>query len=96
MSKDKFSVLKDVKGLHIRFLPEQEQEINISSREFLKQAEFINVESLVKSEETSTTPSEGGENQGSGGTQGGDNTGGSSGGNTGGSGGDDGDDDDVN
>ena len=87
MSKDKFSVLKDVKGLHIRFLPEQEQEINISSREFLKQAEFINVENLVKSEETSTNPSEGGENQG-GGTQGGDNTGGSSG--------DDGDDEDMN
>jgi hypothetical protein len=95
MSKDKFSVLKDVKGLHIRFLPEQEQEINISSREFLKQAEFINVESLVKSEETSTTPSEGGENQGDG-TQGGDNTGGSGGDNTGGSGGDDGDDEDMN
>ena len=106
MSKDKFSVLKDVKGLHIRFLPEQEQEINISSREFLKQAEFINVESLVKSEETSTNPSdsetspnpsEGGENQGGSGTQGGDNTGGS-GGNTGGSGGDngDGDDEDMN
>ena len=93
MSKDKFSIMKDVKGLHIRFLPEQEQEINISSREFLKQAEFINVESLVNG--TSPNPSEGGENQGSGGTQGGDNTGGS-GGNTGGSGGDDGDDDDVN
>ena len=93
MSKDKFSVLKDVKGLHIRFLPEQEQEINISSREFLKQAEFINVESLVNG--TSPNPSEGGENQGSGGTQGGDNTGGS-GDNTGGSGGGDGDDDDVN
>ena len=90
MSKDKFSVLKDVKGLHIRFLPEQEQEINISSREFLKQAEFINVESLVNG--TSPNTSEGGENQGGGS---GDNTGGS-GGNTGGSRGDDGDDDDVN
>ena len=85
MSKDKFSVLKDVKGLHIRFLPEQEQEINISSREFLKQAEFINVENLVNG--TSPDPSEGGENQG-GNTQGGDNTGGS--------GGDDGDDEDMN
>ena len=42
---------KNVKGLHIRFLPEQEQEQNISSREFLKQAEFINVESLLKKEE---------------------------------------------
>ena len=51
LTKDKFSVNKDIKGLHIRFLPEQEQEQNISSREFLKQAEFINVESLVKSDE---------------------------------------------
>ena len=51
LSKDKFSIMKDVKGLHIRFLPEQEQEQNISSREFLKQAEFINVESLTKKEE---------------------------------------------
>ena len=54
VTKEKFSVLKDVKGLHIRFLPEQEQEQNISSREFLKQAEFINVESLLKSDEEST------------------------------------------
>ena len=51
LTKDKFSVNKDIKGLHIRFLPEQEQEQNISSREFLKQAEFINVESLTKKEE---------------------------------------------
>ena len=53
VSKDKFNVLKDVKGLHIRFLPEQEQEQNISSRQFLKQAEFINVDSLSKKEEES-------------------------------------------
>ena len=51
VSKEKFSVLKDIKGLHIRFLPEQEQETNISSREFLKQAEFINVDSLLKKED---------------------------------------------
>ena len=51
VSKDKFSIMKDVKGLHIRFLPEQEQEQNISSREFLKQAEFINVDNLTKKEE---------------------------------------------
>ena len=82
VSKDKFSVNKDIKGLHIRFLPEQEQETNISSREFLKQAEFINVESLVKTDETE-------ENGGStgGGSNGGSTTGGDSGnqgGNTGG------------
>ena len=74
VSKDKFSVNKDIKGLHIRFLPEQEQESNISSREFLKQAEFINVESLVKTDETE-------ENGGStgGGSNGGTTTGGDSG-----------------
>jgi predicted histone-like DNA-binding protein len=51
VTPEKFNVNKNVKGLHIRFLPEQEQEQNISSREFLKQAEFINVESLLKKEE---------------------------------------------
>ena len=64
VSKDKFNVLKDVKGLHIRFLPEQEQENNISSRQFLKQAEFVNVESLMKKEEDEE--GESGSNQGSG------------------------------
>ena len=51
LTKDKFSVNKDIKGLHIRFLPEQEQEQNISSREFLKQAEFINIDNLLPKEE---------------------------------------------
>ena len=45
-SKDGFSVNTNLKGLHIRFLPEQEQEQNISSREFLKKAEFINIDTL--------------------------------------------------
>ena len=67
VSKDKFSVQRDIEGLHIRFLPEQEQETNISSRQFLKQAEFINVESLVKSDEEgslTTSPSPTGEGSG--------------------------------
>ena len=51
--KDEFSVVKHLKALHIRFLPEQAQEENISSREFLKKAEFINIEQLVKGTETS-------------------------------------------
>jgi predicted histone-like DNA-binding protein len=51
LSKDKFNILKDVKGLHIRFLPEQTTEENISSREFLKQAEFINIDSLLPKED---------------------------------------------
>ena len=67
VSKEKFNILKDVKGLHIRFLPEQEQETNISSREFLKQAEFINVESLLKKDEDEpSTGSETGGGSGSG------------------------------
>ena len=74
LTKDKFNILKDVKGLHIRFLPEQEQENNISSRQFLKQAEFINVESLLKKEEEEE--SEGGDGNT------GDNTGGDSNGGT--------------
>ena len=70
VSADKFNVNKHIKGLHIRFLPEQEQEQNISSREFLKQAEFINVDSLTKKEdETSPSPSEGGESNNTGGSQ---------------------------
>ena len=65
LTKDKFNILKDVKGLHIRFLPEQEQEQNISSREFLKQAEFVNVENLLKKEdeENGSTGSNENENQ---------------------------------
>ncbi len=68
VSKDKFNVNKDVKGLHIRFMPEQEQEQNISSRQFLKQAEFVNVESLLKKEEEGGTN---GSNNGNGSGEGG-------------------------
>ena len=46
ISEEKFSVNTNLKALHIRFLPEQEQEMNISSREFFKKAEFINIDSL--------------------------------------------------
>ena len=67
VSKDKFNVNSHVKGLHIRFLPEQEQENNISSRQFLKQAEFINVESLMKNEDSdSGDAGNGGTQQGNG------------------------------
>ena len=93
VSKDKFNVQKNIEGLHIRFLPEQEQETNISSRQFLKQAEFVNVDSLLKEKEEGT---EGGDSQGGGsdnsGSQTGDNTGGDntqSGGDSSQSGGDD-------
>ena len=56
VSKDKFNVQKNIEGLHIRFLPEQEQETNISSRQFLKQAEFINIEQLLDKEEEDANP----------------------------------------
>ena len=66
VSKDKFNVQKNIEGLHIRFLPEQEQETNISSRQFLKQAEFVNVDSLMKNEEENGSGSGGSGNSDSG------------------------------
>ena len=105
VSKDKFNVQKNIEGLHIRFLPEQEQETNISSRQFLKQAEFVNVDSLLKEKEEEDTDPSASSGQGNGSTgddseNGGstnsgssDNTGGSdTGGSTGGDTGGDGDD----
>ena len=92
--KEDFNVAKNLKALHIRFMPEQEQEMNISSREFIKKAEFINVDSLggEKKETAGGSTS----NSGSGSSQSG-NSGGNTGGNTGGgnSGGGGGEDDDV-
>ena len=82
VSVDKFSVSSNLKALHIRFLPEQEQEMNISSREFFKKAEFINIDSLKSGD--SSTGSETG--SGTSGNQGG-NTGGNTGGGTTGGGG---------
>ncbi len=90
LTKDKFNISSNIDGLHIRFLPEQEQEQNISSRQFLKQAEFINVDSLLKKEDEEDNPS-----SGSGGSTGGNTGGNTGGGNTGG-GGDGGDDLDKN
>ena len=52
LKKEDFNVNKHLKALHIRFLPEQTTEENISSREFLKKAEFINIDSLLKSDES--------------------------------------------
>ena len=95
--KEDFNVNKHLKALHIRFLPEQTTEENISSREFLKKAEFINIEQLVKGDESenggNTSGGGNGGNSGSGGSQneGGSNAGGgNTGGNTGGGNGGDG------
>ena len=48
--EEDFNVQKTLKALHIRFIPEQEQELNISSREFIKKAEFVNVDSMKSGE----------------------------------------------
>ena len=52
-------------SVHIRFLPEQATEENISSREFLKKAEFINVDALTaKAEDSSGGDSDSGDDDG--------------------------------
>ena len=106
-TEEDFNVQKNVQALHVRFLPDQEQETNISSRQFLKKASFINKATLFKSAEEeegaegsdSETPSGGSDSQG-GSSQGGNTQGGTEtpsggetpGGNTGGGGDDDPDD----
>ena len=101
LKKEDFNVNKHLKALHIRFLPEQTTEENISSREFLKKAEFINIEQLLKGDENGNGGnSTGGDSESGGSTNSGssDNTGGSdsggsdTGGSTGGDTGGDGDD----
>ena len=100
-SPEKFNVQKNIEALHIRFLPDKEQETNISSRQFLKKASFVNKAALFKDAEEDA---EGAEGSGSD-SQGGSSQSGSSqsstetpgggetpGGNTGGGGDDDPDD----
>ena len=62
-----FNVNQHLKALHIRFLPDQTAEDNISSREFIKKAEFVNVKSLL----SSGNSDEEGDGSGNGGTNGG-------------------------
>ena len=45
--KEDFTPQKNLKALHIRFMPDQEAETNISSREFIKKAEFVNAEAFA-------------------------------------------------
>ena len=75
LKKEEFNVGKNLKALHIRFMPEQEQEMNISSREFLKKAEFVLIDSLLPKENAPSGTNTGG-NTGGGNTGGGDNGGG--------------------
>jgi predicted histone-like DNA-binding protein len=82
--EEDFNVSQHLKALHIRFLPDQTQEDNLSSREFIKKAEFINVKNLMSGENgQSPANNSGSGSQNQGGNTGG-NTGGNEGGNTGG------------
>ena len=89
--EEDFNVKEHLKALHIRFLPDQAAEDNISSREFIKKAEFVNVKTLTSStdEEASSASNTG--NTSTGGNTGSNTGGGSTGDNTGntGTGGDD-------
>ena len=61
ISKDDFSVQKNLKALHIIFLPDSTTETDISSREFIKRAEFVNAEAFAEElkKETPETPASG-------------------------------------
>ena len=67
--EEDFNVNQHLTALHIRFLPDQTAEDNISSREFIKKAEFVNVKALLSngsSEEDGTGTQQGGSQLGSG------------------------------
>ena len=79
--EEDFNVNQHLAALHIRFLPDQTAEDNISSREFIKKAEFVNVKSLLSS---GNTDEEGNDNNGT--ENGSSNTNGSNNSNNGASG----------
>ena len=69
--EEDFNVNQHLKALHIRFLPDQAQEDNLSSREFIKKAEFVNIKSLLssgKEESEGTQQGENGSQNGNGGS----------------------------
>ena len=77
--EEDFNVNQHLAALHIRFLPDQTAEDNISSREFIKKAEFVNIKSLLGNAngDTNANPNVnpnpnqgGGDNQGGGGDSG--------------------------
>ena len=90
--EDDFNVNQHLAALHIRFLPDQTEEDNLSSREFIKKAEFVNVKSLLSSGKDEEEDQNGGSSN-QGGSETGDGGNGSQGGGTGtitpGGGGDD-------
>ena len=90
--EEDFNVKEHLKALHIRFLPDQTAEDNLSSREFIKKAEFVNIKNLLSgnteaeapNDEESGASSQGGNQGGS--TNTGGNTSGGGSTNTGGGG----------
>ena len=60
--EEDFNVNQHLAALHIRFLPDQTADDNLSSREFIKKAEFVNVKSLLSSGKEESEGSEGSEN----------------------------------
>ena len=78
VSKDKFNVNKDVKGLHIRFLPDSSSESQLNSKDILAKATFMWAEDLKreKAEARPTTPSNGGGSEQGGGSSTGSESGG--------------------
>ena len=71
-TKQEFSPNSNLKALHIRFIPDQEAETNISSREFIKKAEFVNAEAFADALKDDK-PSSGGNGSGTGSNGGGSN-----------------------
>ena len=70
--EEDFNVNQHLKALHIRFLPDQTAEDNLSSREFIKKAEFVNIKSLLSSGKDDEEGTDGEENGGD--DNGGENT----------------------
>ena len=59
--EEDFNVKENLKALHIRFLPDQAAEDNLSSREFIKKAEFFNIKNLMKTDGSTVSGSDGDE-----------------------------------
>ena len=88
--EEDFNVAQHLKALHIRFLPDQTEEDNLSSREFIKKADFVNIKTLLSGKEdeegNSLTPTPSPTGEGSENSGGGSNNGGGTGGDNGGGG----------
>ena len=69
--EEDFNVSQHLKALHIRFLPDQAAEENLSSREFIKKAEFVNIKTLLSNGDGEGTAGGTGSNSGTGGNSGG-------------------------